>query len=194
MYELYVACLILLVSFTHTRGKSLETRTPEHQRSNTGTGGKYSIEASSSCTACGVGRYSLEGESCSDCAPGTASNLEVTDSCEMCPANTYSNNPASTICEACDEGHAAIPGSVSCIECQPGTIPTSSGVCEACPAARYAKAGSSSCESCGFTEMSGPGQAACDSQFSLSNFQADQAFFFYGFVLFLLALFVCMYV
>ena len=57
---------------------------------------------------------------------------------------------ASTICEACDEGHAATPGSVICIECEiEYDSDKSSGVCEACPAGTYAeRSGSTECTPC----------------------------------------------
>ena len=62
-----------------------------------------------------------------------------------------------------------------------------------CEAGKYSPPGRSICSECSFAEMSGRGQESCDSQFALSNFQADQAFFFYGFVLILLLCFIWMY-
>ena len=71
--------------------------------------GSYSIEASSSCQACGEGHYSaFEGLSvCEDCEIGRYSNLPIASECQLCSAGSYQDGLQATSCIECSLGHAS---------------------------------------------------------------------------------------
>jgi len=155
----------------------------------------YSESAQSTqCEDCDVGWASLPGSNeCTECLEGTYAMS--TGLCEPCAAGKYSQSSASTSCTPCAAGKFSESSASVCSLCPGGRVSSeeSSSECTECPAGKYARTGVSECSSCGFAEMSGRGASSCDSQFAFGSFQADQAFFFYGFVLVLIIAFTLMY-
>ena len=125
--------------------------------------GSYSIEASSSCQACGEGHYSAnEGLSeCEDCERGRYSNLPIASECQLCSPGSYQDGLQATSCIECSLGHASrnVTGrTTACPICLAGKFaadingnPTNrSGIhCMNCSAGSYSIEASSSCQACG---------------------------------------------
>ena len=87
--------------------------------------GSYSIEASSSCQACGEGHYSENDglSECEDCERGKYSNLPIASDVPAVKDGSYQDGLQATSCIECSLGHAsglAEGRDTACPSCTPG--------------------------------------------------------------------------
>jgi hypothetical protein len=112
------------------------------------------------CSTCGLGKYSLSGDStCSDCPAGSfgsTSGLQNSTCSGLCPAGKYSTSGSSS-CIDCSAGLTSPIGSISSNACVTPSSSCNAGqylsgsACVVCPAGSYQSSSSftgSSCTSC----------------------------------------------
>ena len=157
--------------------------------------GTYSSLASTNCTQCQPGYYSLSGWSnCTACAAGTrlsagvcvpcvASSYSASNSttCSICAAGTYSLSGA-TACTACpnQNGYTAFLGrsaSSSCpFYCIAGSFMLNRTICTACANGTFAATiGATRCTNCAAGYWSGAGSTVCTACSSLTITAANGA-------------------
>eukprot|EP01045_Picozoa_sp_COSAG04_P011047 COSAG04_NODE_698_length_11049_cov_9.441370_2_plen_2967_part_00 len=118
-------------------------------------GTAQSLDAQTSCVACGSGEYSAVGAiSCAPCAAGRYDHdSSAATSCEACSAGTVSGVRA-TVCRRCGAGEMDDDSdpSTPCVGCTAGRYQNASGStsCESCATGRYqGQSGQRSCVDCG---------------------------------------------
>ena len=112
-----------------------------------GPDGNPAMIGSTSCTSCAAGTYSAVpgASSCNGtCDPGTYStltgatssqcpnvcspgsySLAGASSCSLCDAGTYKSMAGAGNCSFCDTGTYSSKNGSSCLECGPGSVPSS---------------------------------------------------------------------
>ena len=152
------------------------------------------------CTACAAGKASIAGSpACSDCLPGTFSNINASAECLNCSAGYFSATSSSTACDICTPGSYSRLGASVCVDCSPGLYaygPVSgyaavecqncapgqfsdsnaTANCTLCPAGSYgSQYGMSACVMCApGSHTPAPGHTDCklcrEGTYSLQNF------------------------
>mmetsp|Transcript_14065 Transcript_14065/g.25735 ORF Transcript_14065/g.25735 Transcript_14065/m.25735 type:complete len:1736 (+) Transcript_14065:159-5366(+) len=148
-------------------------------------GGYESGVAATSCTKCGLGKYSTGAEVCKPCEAGKYANDPGQPLCKLCRtkgggsvhwysaagASDCTHCPAGQVvnensdgCESCTDGKYVDKDFTECLPCSPGKSSGSSvgmpdhSSCSNCPAGRFSGAGGL-CEACPAGTYSGAGQA-----------------------------------
>ena len=89
------------------------------------TSGTFSLAGASTCTACQIGNYCVNGVQ------------------TACAAGSYASSTSSSICLACPAGSYCAQGSSTASQCSDGSFSlTSSSSCTVCPAGSFCKGGS----------------------------------------------------
>ena len=119
--------------------------------------GAFSLEGSTCCTDCAVGKYSDTGI-CFSCSPGRYGSSQGLSICSYCMGGSYSTEFGANSSESCMECFSGTfadqSGATACMLCTPGSFANTSGssACTGCSFGKYSMiAGantSSACHDC----------------------------------------------
>ena len=136
-----------------------------------GAGTGVVASGATSCTACGIGKYSAS--STSDCE--TCANGSVTEK----GTGTGPVSSAATSCTSCGSGKFSADSVAMCQDCAAGSVTekgAGTGVvslgatsCTACGSGKYSASSSSACSDCSQDEFSAAGSVSCTACSTVNN-------------------------
>ncbi|GMH92364.1 hypothetical protein TrVE_jg2610 [Triparma verrucosa] len=137
-------------------------------------------------TECGVGKYSGDGEACTDCSVGQYSEVGSL-SCSDCSAGKHfvegasgvvATGGESSVCTDCTSGKFSPAGASVCTSCNAGKYSSSVGssedICVDCDAGKSSERGSTSCIICPIGTHSPPGSPCLDCEAGKFNENVQQ--------------------
>jgi len=116
-----------------------------------------------SCKTCDIGTSSVEASSgCLLCDLGKFHN-SITKSCQVCPAGYVQTDKGQVACKGCNIGQQYISTTQPCQDCDLGMYGSEIGTCSTCTAGRFQKdKGQIECNTCANGKISNLYATACE--------------------------------